>query len=141
MFKSGVPPARAIHFLHQDNLVEKGALFLMSEEPLPPLPPSPASTISLLDSQFEFLDMSSDKIVNDANADKSDGTAGALLPASLNTTASLSLGPRSELLKFFKDFEKDLGESKNPGFFNLHCDCLDQEITVRRLSFQVVSKH
>ena len=102
----------------------------MFEEPLPPLPPSPASTISLLDYQFEFLDMSSDKIVNDTTADQSGSAAEAQPPAPSNVVASLPPSTRSELLKFLKEFERDLADSKNPGFFNLHCECLDEAITV-----------
>ena len=110
----------------------------MFEELLPPLPPSPASTISLLEYQFDFLDMSSDKMVNDANADKSDGTAGALHSASSNTAVPLSPGSRLELLKFCKEFPKDLADSKNPGFFNLHCECLNENITVRSSILSII---
>ena len=102
----------------------------MFEELLPPLPPSPASTISLLKYQFNFLDMSSDKMVNNANANKSDGTAGALHSMSSNTAVPLSPGSCSELLGFCKEFPKDLADSKNPGFLNLHCECLDENIMV-----------
>ena len=95
----------------------------MSDETLPPLP-SPSS-ISSLDFQFYCLDMSTD-------------TPGAAVEA-LQATPSGVLVPltstaRAELVELFKNFTEEIPGSKNPGFFNCHCECLDAAVHVRSWS-------
>ena len=93
----------------------------MFEHSHPPLLSSPPGFIISLSDQFSALTMSTENSIE---------VPEALQGVAPNTVTPLSFASRAELLKFFKDFEKDLSESKNPGFFNLHCECLDEVITV-----------
>jgi hypothetical protein len=101
--------------------LKKASPFFMSEHSHPPLLSSLPGFIISLSDQFSALTMSTENSI----------VPEALQGAAPNTVAPLSVASRAELLKFFKDFEKDLSESKNPGFFNLHCECLDEAIMVR----------
>ena len=56
-------------------------------------------------------------------------------PSVPTAIVSLALGPRQGLLNHLKDFLGELPSSKNPGFFNVHFECLDEAITVCLLFF------
>ena len=101
--------------------VQKVCPFLMFEPSLPSLPPSPASTISHLDLQFNFLNMSSE------NPDEAPQVQQATSP---NAVAPLTLDAHLELIPHLQKFAEDLPKSEDPGFLDHHYQTLNAVVDV-----------